>query len=161
MEGARIIANRQTWRLMMQNQNDADLKALDRTQWGDFRFMFKKLAEIVKDKNGATIESYDEGRKINGVFTKFLGLGEIRVIGKRRDGMPIGNWWRTPSLHIVKNNVEQPGYFVIVEANGRPSTGSVAEIGQTANPKVKITGGIYGGPNLDFEDNVIKMKVTA
>lgn len=161
MEGARIVANRQTWRYVMANQNDADLKALDKTQWGNFRFMFSALAKIIEDKCGAKIESYDRGYKSGGVFTKYLGLGQVRVIGNRDDGMPVGNWWRTPSLHITKGGVEQPGYFVVVEANGRPSNGSVTEIGQTANPKVKVTGGIYGGPNLDFEDNVIKMQVTA
>lgn len=159
MEGATIAANRQTWRLLMQNQNDTDLKALDRTNWGNFRFMFSELAKIIQDKCGAIIKSYDQGYKSGGVFTKFLPYGQMRIIGKRRDGMPIGNWWRTPSLHIMKGDQPQPGYFVLVEANGKPSTGSYTEAGQSKNPKIEVTGGIYGGPNLDFEDNVIKLAV--
>lgn len=160
MEGAIIAANRQTWRLVMANQNDKDLKALDKTQWGNFRFMFSELAKIIGDKCGATIKSYDEGYKAKGgAFTKFLQTGEVRIIGKRRDGMPVGNWWSTPSLHIMKGDQSQPGYFVLVEANGRPSTGAFTEVGQVANPQIKVTGGIYGGPNLDFEDNVIKLQV--
>jgi hypothetical protein len=160
MEGAIIAANRQTWRYVMANQNDADLKALDRTQWGNFRFMFSELAKIVEDKCGAIIKSYDEGYKaVGGAFTKFLPTGQLRIIGKRRDGMPVGNWWRTPSMHIMKGDQPQPGYFVVVEANGQPSTGSYTEVGQHKNPKIEVTGGIYGGGNLDFEDNVIKLAV--
>lgn len=160
MEGAVIVANRQTWRLMMANQNDADLKALDKTQWGNFRFMFSEMAKIVQDKCGAIIKSYDEGYKSGGQFTKFLPTGELRIIGKRRDGLPVANWWRTPSLHIMKGDKPQPGYFVLVEVNGHASNGSFSEVGQSKNPKVEVTGGIYGGPNLDFEDNVIKMTVS-
>lgn len=159
MEGAIIAANRQTWRLVMANQNDKDLKALDKTMWGNFRFMFSELAKIVEGKCGAILKSYDNGYKKNGVFHKFLEYGDVRIIGKRQMGEPVGNWWRTPSLHIMKGDKPQPGYFVVVEANGKPSTGSVTEVGMSSNPKVEVTGGIYGGPNLDFEDNVIKMKV--
>ena len=101
------------------------------------------------------------GDSLSAVSAKFLPTGEVRIIGKRRDGMPVGNWWRVPSLHILKGDVPQPGYFVIVEANGQPSTGSYTEVGQHKNPKIEVTGGVYGGGNLDFEDNVTKMKVTA
>lgn len=160
MEGAIVAANRQTWRLVMQNQNDADLKALDRTQWGNFRFMFSALAKIIEDKCGAIIKSYDKGYMQGGQFHKFLTTGQVRIIGKRAGDEKVGKWWRTPSMHITKNGQEQPGYFVIVEANGKASTGSVAELGQSKNPKIEITGGVYGGPNLDFEDNVIGMEVT-
>lgn len=160
-EGARIFGNRQTWRLMMQNQNDEDLKALDKSNWGDFRFMFSRLAEIVKDKTGAMIESYDEGYlAAGGQFTKFLPTGQIRIIGQRGDGQPVGNWWRTPSFHIMKGDQPQPGYFVMVNVNDHESEGSYSNLGSAANPKISVTGGIYGGPNLDFEDNVIKMEVT-
>jgi Phage major capsid protein E len=160
MEGAIIVANRQTWRLMMKNQNDTDLKALDKTMWGNFRFMFGEMAKIVQDKCGATLKSYDKGYYEGGAFKKYLPTGEIRIIGKRDFDEKVGKWWSVPSLHITDAaGNEQPGYFVLVEANGQESTGSVAQIGNTKNPKVEITGGIYGGPNLDYEDNVIKLKV--
>lgn len=163
MEGAVIYGNRQTWRYMMQNQNDEDLMALDRTQWGNFRFMFSQLAKIVQDKCGAVIKSYDEGYyAAGGTFTKFLPTGQIRIIGKRSDGENVGKWWSTPSLHNTDAaGNEMPGYFVVVEANGHPSTGSVSDLGGHKNPKIEVTGGIYGGPNLDYENNIIKMTVKA
>jgi len=162
MEGAIIVANRQTWRLAMKNQNDDDLKALDKSMWANFKFMFGEFGKIIQDKCGAMIKSYDSGYKVNGVFTKHVPYGEIRIIGKREDGESVGKWWSVPSLHNTDGaGNEEPGYFVLIEANGQPSTGSVQGLGMHKNPKIEVTGGIYGGPNLDYENNVIKMKVIA
>jgi len=48
--------------------------------------------------------------------------------------------------------------------NGQPNPGAItiAEIGGGKNPKVEITGGVYGGPRLIFPRTVINFdaKVT-
>lgn len=162
-EGAQIWMNSTTVQMMLDNQNPNDLKGMiSNTQ--SVNFDLDALNALMKRRKLPEIVEYDEGYyDEQGNFKTFLEDGDFILVGKRPKGQKVGGWISTPSLHRTKNGMPAPGYFEIIEVNGKGGyeAGSISfiELGQNKNPKIELTGGIYGGPALRFGRSVIWGKV--
>lgn len=164
IQGAKAYINQTTMNWLLENQNDADLKGFQNSNFVNLSFSIDELNKVMIARGLPQFEVYDEGYyDENGVFRLFIEDGDIHIIGKRSMDEKVGCWFATPSLHRTQNGMPAPGYFEIPEINGMPSAGAVsislAELGASKNPKFELTGGIYGGPVLFFGRSVIRMNV--
>ena len=162
--GAKAYMNHTTANLLLENQNDADLKGFQNTNFVNLPYSVEEMNKILMMRGIPEIMVYDEGYyDEDGNYQLFLTDAEVIVIGKRPGGQMVGDWCATPTLHKSKNGMPAPGYFSIIEVNGNPSAGamtiSLADLGAGKNPKIETTGGIYGGTRLIYPRSIVKMTV--
>jgi Phage major capsid protein E len=163
-EGAIHVMSRKTFRLFLQNNNDADLKKFAGSNFVDVMNGLAAFNKLLQDRNGSMVKLTDEGFiEDDENFIRFVKAGEIFTFGKRPMNQKIGEWQATISLHRQENGKPVGGYFSIMEVNGQPSVGSIttslAQLGAGKNPKFEITGGIYGGPTIKYPQSIVYTKV--
>ncbi|QQS31866.1 MAG: major capsid protein [Acidobacteriota bacterium] len=163
--GAKAYMNQVTANWLLENQNAADLKGFQNQNFAHLPYSVEEMNKILAVRGLPEIVVYDGGYvNENDTFVPFLADAEVIVIGKRPAGQNVGDFMSTPSLHNSANGQPAPGYFSIIEVNGQPSeaVGSVSmgQLGSAKNPKVEITGGIYGGTRLLYPKSVIKFLVS-
>lgn len=162
-QGGVVYANQTDLNHLLQNKNDDDLWGFRGTNFVSQTYSLQQVNDILSARGLPTIELYDQGYiAANGTWTPFIPNGHPILLGRRvQKNQVIANFATTPSMHRRVNGIWAPGYFSILEVNGGPNTGSVAEgLGDAANPNLKVTGGIYGGPILWYPLSVIAMDVT-
>jgi hypothetical protein len=161
-QGAEAWMNQTTASWLLENQNEADLKGFQNGNFTNLAYSIEELNKILAARGLPTIRVYDEGYiDKNDNFVNFLDDAEVILVGKRPGTQKPGDWMKTPSLHVDKNGMPAPGFFSIIEVNGQPSekvgTVTIAQLGASKNPKIEITGGVYGGTRLLFPKSVIRM----
>lgn len=164
-QGAEAYMNQATANNLLENQNENDLKGFQNANFVHLPYSMEEMNKIQTARGLPKLVVYDEGYIDEaGSFQNFIPNGKIIVVGKRPAGQAIGKWLMTPTLHRVKNGMPAPGMFEIIEVNGMPSTGSVTvnlqQLGQHKNPKIEVTGGVYGGPVLYYPRSIVVMDVS-
>jgi hypothetical protein len=164
--GAVAYLNQTTLNWLLENTNDNDIKGFQNANFTHLPYSLDELNKIFAARGLPTLICYDEGYvDESDTYTNFILDGEVFVIGKRPAGENIGDFTSTPSLHNNKNGQPAPGYFSVIEVNGQPSeqVGSISmsQLGTAKNPKVEITGGIYGGTRLLYPKSVVKFTVAS
>jgi hypothetical protein len=164
--GAVAYMNQQTANWLLENTNANDLRGFRNSNFVDLPYSVEEINKIFTARGLPTISVYDEGYiDENNDFVNFLDDAEVVLVGKRPAGQTVGDWCSTPSLHRNVNGQAAPGYFSIVEVNGDPSdvVGAVSmnQLGQSKNPKIEITGGIYGGTRLIYPKSVLSITVAS
>lgn len=162
IQGAVAIGNSTTISVILENNNPADLKGFQGSNFENSTYDREAANRQFAKRGLVQLEENDEGYiDENGNFQTWLQDGELLIFGKRPNGQQIGKWLMTPTLHRQKNGMPAPGMFEIIEVNGMPSTGAVTvnmgQLGQHKNPKIEITGGLYGGPVLFYPRSIIKV----
>lgn len=162
IRGAVAIGNSTTIARILENNNPNDLQGFRNENFKNTNYDVTETNKIFAARGLFNLEENDEGYiDENGNFQTWLPDGKLLIIGKRPAGQPIGKWLMTPTLHRQKNGMPAPGMFEIIEVNGMPSTGSVTvnmqQLGQHKNPKIEVTGGVYGGPVLYYPRSIIKV----
>ena len=162
--GAVAYMNQKTCNWLLENQNAADIKGFQNSNFVALPYSLDELNKVMSARGLPQIVVYDEGYIAeNDTWTPFLADAEVIVVGQRQAGESVGDFMSTPSLHNSVNGQPGPGYFSLIEVNGQPSeqVGSVSmgQLGMAKNPKVEITGGIYGGTRLIYPKSVIKFIV--
>lgn len=163
-QGAIAYMNQVTANWLLENQNANDIKGFQNSNFVQLPYSVEELNKVLSIRGLPTIVVYDEGWvDESDNLTQFIPDGEVIVVGKRKKGQKVGDFMATPSLHRSKNGQPAPGYFSIIEVNGQPSerVGAISldQLGMAKNPKVEITGGIYGGTRLIYPKSVIKFTV--
>lgn len=163
-KGAEAWMNQVTANRLLENTNANDIRGFQNQNFTSLSYSVEQANKILVERGLPTIKVYDEGYVAeNGTWTPFLADGEVIVVGKRKKGQTVGDFTSTPTLHRNANGQPAPGYFNILEVNGKPSeqVGSVSmsQLGMAKNPKVENTGGIYGGTRLIYPKSVVKMTV--
>ncbi|HQZ81610.1 MAG TPA: major capsid protein [Pyrinomonadaceae bacterium] len=162
--GAKAYMNQSTANLLLENQNSGDIKGFQNANFVQLPYAIDELNKILVARGLPTIVVVDHGY-IDGsnAYKNFIKDGDVIVVGQRPAAQTVGDVVSTPSLHKSKGGQPAPGYFSVIEVNGVPSeiAGSVSlgQLGSGKNPKVEITGGIYGGPRLVYPKSVVKMAV--
>jgi hypothetical protein len=162
--GSKAYLNQTTTNWLLENQNDADLKGFQNSNFANLPYSLEEMNKIMTARGLPQLVTTDEGYiDEDGNYQLFVPDGEIIVVGKRPAGQKVGDFCSTPSLHRVKAGKNLPGFFSILEVNGVPSVGSMnvslEQLGAGSNPQLKTTGGIYGGTRLFYPRSVIKMVV--
>ena len=160
--GAIAIGNSTTISAILENGNPNDLQGFRNENFRNTTFDLTEMNKIFAARGLPTLEENDDGYiDSDGNFQTWLHDGELIIFGKRPAGQPIGKWLMTPTLHRQRGGMPQPGMFEIIEVNGMPSSGattvSIGELGMHKNPKIEITGGIYGGPVLFYPRSIIRV----
>jgi hypothetical protein len=163
-DGAVHVMSKKTFRLILQNNNEGDLKKFAGSNFVDVMNGLAAFNKLLRDRNGSSIELTDEGWiDDDNNYIRFVKTGEIFTFGARPAGQIIGEWQATISLHRQENGKPIGGYFSILEVNNQASEGattiSLAQLGAGRNPKFSITGGIYGGPTMKYPKSVVYTKV--
>lgn len=165
-KGAKAYLNPVTMNWILENQNAADLKGFQNSNYLNLTYSVEEVNKILTGRGFPTFEVnedfwIDEDNNEN----YFIPDGEIIVVGARPKGQKVGDVCNTPSLHRNKNGMPAPGYFNILEVNGRPAeqVGSItiSEIGASSNPKIANTGGQYTGTRLIYPRSVIHAVVAS
>jgi hypothetical protein len=161
-KGAVAIGNSVTIAAMLENTNPNDLAGFRNENFKNTNFDLSEANKIFAARGLPTLEENDEGYiDETGNFQTWLEDGELIIFGKRPAGQPLGKWLMTPTLHRQKNGQPAPGMFEIIEVNGMPSNGSttvnMGQLGMHKNPKIEVTGGLYGGPVLFYPRSIIKV----
>ena len=165
-QGGVIYVNQTDLNDLFQNKNEDDLWGFRGTNFVSQTYSLQQVNDIFAARGLPKIEVYDQGYiAANGTWTPFIPNGHPVLLGKRvQMGQVIANFASTPSMHRVQGGLWQPGYFSILEVNGGPNSGAATvsgeALGQAANPNLKLTGGIYGGPILWYPLSVISLDVT-
>ncbi|OLE52685.1 MAG: hypothetical protein AUG51_17080 [Acidobacteria bacterium 13_1_20CM_3_53_8] len=159
-EGAKEYLNRKMLNLLLENANPTDIAGFRSENFRTTTYSLEDLNKILATRGLPILVPYDEGWiDKNGVLQRFIPDGISIVVGKRPANQKVGGFGMTPSLHRTKNGLPAPGYFNFLEVNGQPNMGSVtvdvAALGQAANPNIKNTGGVYGGPFLWYARSVV------
>jgi hypothetical protein len=162
-DGAIAYCNQKTlnWRLENANPDDLGGKRVSAT---DINISLKRMNEVAVERGLPIYKLYNEGYNPRaGDFTKFIHDGNVVVVGKRQTGQKVGDFLMTPSFHRIKNGQPAPGFFNILEINGRGNPGmvevSAADLGAGKNPRIENTGGVYGGTRLKYPRSVVLMRV--
>lgn len=160
-EGAIAYANRKTINMRLENANASDLQGFRGSNFRNVTFSLNDMNKIQEDRGLPTYKVYHEGYiGLDRNFHTYLQDGEVIVIGKRPAGQKVGDFGMTPTLHRTKNGLPAPGFFSILEVNGDSSSEvSTISLGAHKNPKVEITGGVYGGPRIKYPRSVVRMTV--
>jgi len=162
--GAKAYLNATTLEWRLRNGNDDDLRGFRSQNFLSIAFSLDEMNKINVARGLPEYVLYDEGF-INDDedFETFIEDGEVIVTGKRPAGQVVGDISMTPTLHRVKNGVQAPGMFTIIEVNGQSNRSmtevSLADLGAGKNPKIEVTGGFYGGPRMLYPRSVIRMRV--
>lgn len=164
--GAVAYMNQVTANMLLENTNADDLQGFQNSNFVNLPYSVEEANKIFTARGLPTIQVYDEGWiDENDEYTPFLDDAEVIVVGKRPSGQTVGDFMSTPSLHVNRNGQSAPGYFSIVEVNGNPSEQvgavSVSQLGAAKNPKVEVTGGIYGGTRLIYPKSVLYIQVAS
>jgi hypothetical protein len=162
-QGAKAYMNQKTANYILENQNAADLKGFQNANFVHLPYSIEEANKILLARGLPELVVYDGGYVDEAdAYQQFIADDRIVVVGKRPQ--PVGDFMSTPSLHNSRNGQPAPGYFSIVEVNGQPSemVGAVqmGQLGSSKNPKVEITGGIYGGTRLLYPKSVVVMDVS-
>jgi hypothetical protein len=162
IQGAVAIGNSTTMATILENNNPADLKGFQGANFENSTFDLEAANRQLAKRKLVQLEENDDGYiDENGDFQTWLEDGELLIFGKRPAGQPLGKWLMTPTLHRSKNGQPAPGMFEIIQVNGSASTGAqavnIVQLGQDKNPKIEVTGGIYGGPVLYYPRSIIKV----
>ena len=163
-KGAKAYLNQTTMNWRLQNANDADLHGMWSPNLSPIAYSVEEMNKIQEARGLPTYEVYDE------VYIDefdepqtFLEDGEVIYVGKRPAGQKIITFAMTPSLHNQKDGMPAPGFFSILEVNGHGNPGVVevssADLGAGKNPKIEITGGVYGGPRMPYARSVVRARV--
>jgi hypothetical protein len=163
--GATIPINRKDLNDVLNNKNDADLWGFRGPGFVSLTYSLEQVNNILTARGLPNFELYEEGAVDDaGDFQYFIADGHPVIMGKRPAGQTIANFITTPSMHRRQDGKFAPGYFSIINANGQPNVGSaqidLETLGADPNPRLKITGGIYGGPVLWYPNSVIALDVT-
>lgn len=166
--GSVLYLNQKDMNDALQNKNDKDIWGLRGPNFVSLTFSVEQLNQILSARNLPTLEVYDEGAHVrvgDGVeYVRFISDGKPVIVGKRPPQQVVANFISTISLHRTNNGMPAPGPFTFLEVNGGPNNGgvtvSIDSLGQAANPNLKITGGVYGGPVIWYPRSVIAMDVT-
>jgi hypothetical protein len=163
--GAVIYLNQKTMNDVLQNKNGDDIWGMRGTNFVSQTYSLKQVNDILSANNLPTLEVYDEGYPdVNKVYQRYITDGKPICVGKRPAGQVVANFLSTISLHRTVNGQPAPGPFSIIEVNGGPNNGaltvSMESLGQSSNPNLKLTGGIYGGPVIWYPRSVVAMDVT-
>lgn len=163
-EGALGYINQKTLNWVLENANAADLQQFRGSNFRNVAFSLKDMNVILTDRGVPNLALYNEGYyDRNKVWRKFVEDGEVLVVGKRPADEKVGDFAMTPSLHREQNGIPAPGFFSILEVNGQSNAGmlevSTSDLGASKNPKIEITGGVYGGPRIFFPRSVVRMTV--
>lgn len=163
-DGAIAYANRKTINWRLENANAKDLQGFRGSNFRNVTFSVNDMNKIQEDRGLPTYKVYQEGyigRDRN--FHTYIPDGVVIVAGKRPMGQKVGDFGMTPTTHRTKNGLPAPGFFSILEVNGTGTVGSaeisMAALGSSKNPKVEITGGVYGGPRIKYPRSIVKMVV--
>jgi hypothetical protein len=164
-QGGKAYLNQTTANSILENQNANDLKGFQNANFTQLPYSIEEANKILSVRGLPELVVYDEGYiDENDDLQLFIPDGKIIVVGKRPAGQTVGDWVSTPSLHRNVDGQPAPGYFSIVEVNGQSSeivgAVSMSQLGQGKNPKVEITGGIYGGTRLIYPKSVVVMDVS-
>lgn len=158
--GAEAAMNSTTAGWLLLNKNEDDLKGFQGSNFLKLAYAVEEVNKIFTARKQPLIRVYDEGY-VNEADEEvlFLDDGEIIVKGARPQGQKIGDYALTPTLHRVVNGQPAPGFFSIVTVNGLPNPGAVTvqAIGAAGNPKIEVTGGMYGGPRLKYPRSIIRV----
>lgn len=160
IEGAEAYINQTTANWLMNNKNADDLRGFQNPNFVALPYSLDEVNKIMIARGLPKFVVYDQGAynaDVPADFELFLEDGDVVIIGKRAVGETVGDWIQTPSLHHAAMGPNQFGFFSIVEVNGQPNPGAItiAQIGAGKNPKVEVTGGVYGGPRLLYPKSVI------
>lgn len=163
-KGAVAIGNSVTISTMLENNNPNDLQGFRNENFKNTNFDLDEANKIFAARGLPTLEENDEGYiDEDGQFQTWLEDGELIIFGKRPAGQSLAKWLMTPTLHRQKNGQPAPGMFEIIEVNGMPSNGSttvnMGQLGMNKNPKIEITGGVYGGPVIFYPRSIIRARV--
>ena len=161
-EGAIAYLNQKTLNWRLENTNPEDLAGY-RTDNTTLTFDLELMNKIAIRRGTPQYKLYNKGyHDREGVFTKFIDDGNVVVVGNR-GSQKVGDFNMTPSFHRIKNGLPAPGFFNVLEVNGKGNPGvvevSAADLGTGRNPSIANTGGVYGGTRLKFPRSVIKMVV--
>ena len=160
--GAVAVGNTVTISAILENANKDDLQGFRNENFRNTSYDVTETNKIFAARGLPTLEENDEGYIDEaGNFQTWLEDGELIIFGSRPAGQALGKWLMTPTLHRIQNGMPAPGMFEIIEVNGQPSAGSqmvnMIQLGQHKNPKIEITGGLYGGPVLYYPRSIIKV----
>jgi hypothetical protein len=167
LKGAKAYMNSTTASNLLQNDNPADLYGLKGPNFATQTFSIEKVNELLTARSLPTLEEYDEGFYPIGSndFQTFIPDNFV-VVKLRRPASQAqqpGNIALTPSVHRIVNGKEAPGFFSKLEVNGRAAMGSVTidleELGSSANPRIGVFHGWYGGPISRLPRSYIIMNV--
>jgi hypothetical protein len=159
--GAIGYMNSVTASWILENKNADDLKGFQNSNFVQLAYSVEDANKIFVGRGLPTIQVYDDGYiDETDAEIQFLEDGEIIIIGKRPAGQIVGDYGLTPTVHRQENGQPAPGFFSIIEVNGQPNPGAVTvqALGSSKNPKIEITGGMYGGPRLKYPRSVIKVR---
>lgn len=163
-DGAVEYMNQFTFNTLLENRNAGDIRGFRSQNFSDVTFDLENVNKMLAKRGLPIIKVYDEGfwKKVNGVktFLRFIPNGKSFVVGKRPLGQKPGAFAMTTSLHRQKNGQPAPGFFTFIEVNGQPNRGvaviDTELLGSAANPNIKITGGVYGGPLVRFPRSIVR-----
>jgi hypothetical protein len=152
-KGARAYLNQTTLNWRLGNRNSNDLAGLWPANLSSVLYDLEQMNKLQEKRGLPVYELYDEGYiDDDGDYQTFIEDGEVIVVGARPAGQKVGGFAMTPTLHNQRNGMPAPGFFSILEVNGRGNPGVVevssADLGAGKNPKIEITGGVYGGPRM-------------
>lgn len=144
---AAAYMNRATWNYMIANTNAADLYGR--------RISGLATAENVGEVNKILmgdglpgIEIYDDGyHNSSGVWTPFIPVNKVVVVGRRTDGSPIGEYLMTANVNSDKG---YGSYTTVVDSIE----------GQNPVPRqISVHDGHNGGPKIDFPSGIVILSV--
>lgn len=164
-KGAMAYVNSTTMNWILENQNQNDLKGFQNSNYLNLTFDIDQVNAILTKRGLPMLVEYDEGYyDEDGNYQTFIHDGDVHIVGKRPMMEKIGGWMTTPTLHRVVGGQAAPGYFELLKVNGVPSAFgansiSIAQLGADSNPKMELTGGVYGGPFMRFGRSGIRMAV--
>jgi hypothetical protein len=159
--GAKEYLNQTTLNTILENANPKDIQQFKSSNFRNISYGLEDMNKILEVRGLPILVPYDEGYiDKNGNFQTFILDGHSVVVGKRPAGQVVGNFAMTPSLHRSKNGMPAPGVFTFLEVNGQPNRGSVTvdveTLGASANPNIKVTGGVYGGTLLWYARSIVE-----
>lgn len=164
IKGAVAFGASETISAIIENNNPDDLGKFHGDNYNEATYSVEDANKLFSKRGLFTLVEMDENEgwiDEDGDFQPWLAPGELIIVGTRPKGQKIGGWKMTPTLHRIKNGMPAPGMFEIIEVNGQPSSGSqmvnMVQLGQSKNPKIEITGGLYGGPVLYYPRSIIKV----
>jgi hypothetical protein len=144
---ATAYMNRQTYNYLIANTNSADLYGR--------RVAGLATANNVDDVNKILmgdglpkIEIFDDGYlNDSGTWTQFIANSKVVVVGRRRDGAPLGEYLMTANVNADKG---YGAYTAVVDSidHGNPIPRQIA-----------VHDGHNGGPKIDFPSGIVVMSV--
>lgn len=169
LKGAKAYMNSTTCSNLLQNANPNDLFGLRGPSFATQTYSLEEVNKLLKSRNLPELVEYDEGYyDANGNFQTFIP-DNVVVLKLRRPsgkGQEAGNIALTPSLHRIVGGKEAPGFFAKIEVNGMAGAAAMGAatidleaLGSSANPRISVFHGWYGGPISRYQRSFIIMHV--